>query len=295
MQREHQVSMPEKRRFCVTCLLLVARAYLSRGSRRLAWGGVLMVPAFWGLDALIDVHLFNRGEELQHGLFDLEPVELYMRILVSVLFIGFGMYAAILLDRAERAGHALQRSNAELEGLRQELERLAVADPLTGTFNRRKFHQVLDRAVSNAERHDHRFALLMIDIDHFKSINDTYGHQTGDEVLRSVSAQMAKTVRSADQLFRIGGEEFCLLANVAAEEDIWPLAEKLRTAIAAYSLPGVGRVTASIGVAYFREGDTQESIYARADDAMYEAKRKGRNCVAQASFESPDGACELPA
>jgi diguanylate cyclase (GGDEF)-like protein len=238
-----------------------------------------MVPLFWLLDAIIDVYLFGLGEAFHHGLFEMEPVELYMRVLVSVLFIVFGAYAAIMLDRAERSGSALRESNAELERLKSELEHLVGADPLTGTFNRRKFHDVLDHAVANATRHDHRFALLMIDVDHFKHINDTYGHQVGDEVLRSVCERISGAVRSADQLFRVGGEEFCLLANVAGGEDVGPLAEKLRRVVADRPFQAVGNITVSIGIASFREGDTQESIYARADEAMYEAKRKGRNCV----------------
>lgn len=283
MQGEIHEPAQTQRRFCILCLWFGALAHLSRGSRRVAWGGVLMVPLFWFLDGIIDAYLFGLGEGFHHGLFEIEPVELYMRLLVSVLFVVFGLYAAIMLDRAERTGHALRESNAQLERLKSELEHLVVADPLTGTYNRRKFHEVLDRAVSNATRHDHRFALLMIDVDHFKHINDTHGHQVGDEVLRGVCERISGAVRSADQLFRVGGEEFCLLANVAGDEDIGPLAEKLRMVVADRPFPVVGNITVSIGIGNFREGDTQESIYARADDAMYEAKRKGRNCVVSAT------------
>ena len=279
MQHESHASAQAQRRFCILCLWFGALAHLSRDSRRVAWGGVLMVPLFWLLDGLIDVYLFGLGESFHHGLFEMEPVELYMRLLVSVLFIVFGLYAAIMLDRAERAGCALRESNAELERLKSELEHLVVADPLTGTYNRRKFHEVLDRVVSNAIRHDHRFALLMIDVDHFKHINDTHGHQVGDEVLRGVCERISGAVRSADQLFRVGGEEFCLLANVAGGEDVGPLAEKLRKVVADQPFPVVGNITVSIGIGNFREGDTQENIYARADEAMYVAKSKGRNCV----------------
>ena len=267
------------RRFCVLCLWARGLAHLSRDSRRVAWAGVLLVPIFWLLYALVDVYLFGLGELFHHGLFELDPMELYMRILVSVMFVAFGIYAAFMLDRAERMERELRRSNDELVALKAELENLVVVDPLTGTFNRRKFHQVLDRAISNAVRHDHRFALLMIDVDHFKHINDTFGHQVGDEVLRNVCDRINGAVRNSDQLFRVGGEEFCLLANVAGGEDIGPLAEKLRRVVADQPFPVVGHITASIGIANFREGDTQEGIYARADEAMYAAKRKGRNCV----------------
>lgn len=274
-----QESLHAGRRFCVVCMWFAALKHLGKGSRRVAWAGVLMVPAFWLLDALIDVYLFGLGEAFHHGLFEMEPVELYMRLLVSVQFIVFGLYAAILLDRAEKAGKALRESNEQLQTLKGELECLVVADPLTGTFNRRKFHQALDRAISNAERHEHHFALLMIDIDHFKQINDRYGHQVGDEVLRSVCTLIGESVRSTDELFRVGGEEFCLLANIEMDQYAGPLAEKLRDVVASHSFPVVGKVTVSIGIADFRVGDTQESIYARADNAMYEAKRNGRNCV----------------
>lgn len=268
-----------KRRLCLHCLWFGALKHLSKDSRRVALGAVLMVPLFWLVDGAIDVYLFEEGESLLDGLIALAPVELYMRLLVSVLFILFGLYAAIMLDRAERTGYALRESNAQLEKMKSELERLVVVDPLTGVFNRRKFHDVLDRAVSNAVRHGHRFALLMIDIDHFKHINDTFGHQVGDDVLRSACERINGTVRSTDQLFRVGGEEFCLLASVAADEDVAPLAEKLRKVVAEQPFPVAGKITASIGIAHFREGDTQEALYARADDAMYQAKRKGRNCV----------------
>ncbi len=275
-----ELSEPIKeRRFCAVCVWASALTHLGRSSRRVALAGVLMVPVFWLIDAFIDIYFFGLGEAFHHGMLEMEPVELYMRVLVSILFVLFGLYAAILLDRAEKAGKALRESNLQLQALQAELESLVVADPLTGTFNRRKFHQVLDRAVSNAERHAHCFALLMIDIDHFKHINDNFGHQVGDEVLRDVCVLISETVRSADQLFRVGGEEFCLLASIEEESDAGPLAEKLRHVVSAHPFPVVGRVTVSIGIANFRAGDTQESIYARADNAMYEAKRNGRNCV----------------
>jgi diguanylate cyclase (GGDEF)-like protein len=266
--------------------------HLNKDSRRVAWGGLLLVPLFWLADTLIDMYLFGESENqaFHHGLFDLEPVELYMRILVSVLFVVFGFYAAFLLDRAERAKSELRDRNAQLLELKEELERLAGADPLTGIFNRRKFHEILSMAISNAERHDHHFALLMIDIDHFKKINDTFGHQAGDEVLRIVCGLIETSIRNADQLFRVGGEEFCLLATVAGKEDMRILAEKLRQVVTSHAFAEINKVTISIGIAHFREGDTQESIYARADEAMYEAKRMGRDCIVSSETPHQPGA-----
>jgi|GEM_PF-2800544 len=276
-------SAPEqqKRRFCVMCLWWHALSHLSKDSRRMAWGGVLLVPLFWLADAFIDVYLFNLGDEFHQGIFDQEPAEIYMRVLISVMFIAFGLYAAFLLNRAERIEHELRNSNNQLLQLKVELERLAGEDPLTGAFNRRTFHEVLRKAISNAERHNHHFALLMIDVDHFKQVNDTLGHQAGDDVLRVLCDLVIASVRSSDHLFRVGGEEFCLLVTVTDEGETQILAEKLHRVVREHPFDRIGKITVSIGITHFKEGDSQESIYARADEAMYEAKRRGRNCIVQ--------------
>lgn len=209
-----------------------------------------------------------------------EPVELWMRVLVSVLLVSFGVYAALLLDRAERIQRELRENNEQLEEMRRKLELLVVVDPLTGVFNRRKFHESLNIALSKANRHQHMFALLMIDIDHFKRINDQFGHQIGDRVLRIICDQIRSSIRNSDQMFRVGGEEFCLLAAETDAKQAKSLAEKIRLMIESHPLPEVGKLTVSIGISDFEDRDTQESIYARADMALYDAKHQGRNCVA---------------
>lgn len=279
MSEVNSASEQQIDRFCVMCLWWRALSHLSKDSRRVAWSGVLLVPLFWLADAFLDVYVFNLGDEFHHGIFELEPVEIYMRVLVSVLFVAFGLYAAFLLNRAEQVERELRSSNDQLLQLKLELERLAGADPLTGAFNRRTFHEVLNKAISNAERHDHHFALLMIDVDHFKQVNDTFGHQAGDDVLRVLCDLITASVRSSDQLFRVGGEEFCLLVTLTDEGEALKLAEKLHRVVRAHRFDRVGEITVSIGIAHFREGDAHESIYARADEAMYEAKRRGRNCI----------------
>jgi diguanylate cyclase (GGDEF)-like protein len=232
------------------------------------------------MDSFLDIYLFGSENKLWYGIFELEPVEIYMRVLISVLFVAFGLYAAFLLDRAERVKRKLGESNNQLLHLKLELERLAGTDPLTGVLNRRTFHKVLDKAISNAMRHRHNFALLMIDVDYFKRVNDTFGHQVGDSVLRVLCELLSASVRSTDQLFRVGGEEFCLLVTVTDNGDVQKLAEKLHWVVGAHRFDHVGNITVSIGITYFRDGDTQETIYARTDEAMYEAKRRGRNCIA---------------
>ncbi|MFA5825242.1 MAG: diguanylate cyclase, partial [Gallionellaceae bacterium] len=146
-----------------------------KSSQGLAWSGALLAPLFWVLDAVLDFFVFDESESFYAALFLLEPVELWMRLLVSFMFIAFGIYAARLLKRAERVEQALRDSNGKLEFLSKELERLTVVDPLTGIFNRRKFHQMLDVMMAMALRHRHQFALVMLDVDHFKQINDRFG------------------------------------------------------------------------------------------------------------------------
>jgi diguanylate cyclase (GGDEF)-like protein len=238
-----------------------------------------LVPLVWLADAGLDYFFFGISDSFNNSLLHPGLTDLWMRSMASCMFIAFGIYAAILLDRSERVEHKLRASNLELEQLRIELERLVVVDPLTGVFNRRKFHETLGMSITSAMRHQHLFALLLFDIDNFKKINDRFGHQSGDEVLRIVCGLVASSVRSADQIFRVGGEEFCLVATATDLEQAKTLAEKIRQVVESYVFPEVGQVTISIGIAYFREGDTQQLIFARADSAMYQAKHRGRNCV----------------
>lgn len=280
MEAKHHTDASKGKRICFLCMWLGALAALSKDSRKVAMGGVLLAPAVWLADTAVDYLFFDAADSFMLALLQPSPLELWVRGMAGLMFIVFGIYAAFLLDRAEKVEHELRASNRELEQLKIELERLVVVDPLTGVFNRRKFHEYLGMAISAAERHQHLFALLMLDIDNFKRINDRFGHQVGDNVLRGVCELIGASVRNADLLFRIGGEEFCLVVTAMDIEQARAVAEKIRQVIESHHFPEVGKVTISIGIADFREGDTQQNIYARADNALYEAKHRGRNCVA---------------
>jgi diguanylate cyclase (GGDEF)-like protein len=176
-----------------------------------------------------------------------------------------------------------------------ELESISVTDSLTGLRNRRYLMQEGERLVARHMRSGQPLAALMLDIDHFKKVNDTHGHQTGDALLRHVSGIMAETVRGSDVLARIGGEEFCILAPSADEAQAVLLAERIRERVQMCPLP-LGRetlaCTLSIGVARLAEdvefgSSPLEDALARADAALYEAKRTGRNRVAAASVLPP--------
>jgi diguanylate cyclase (GGDEF)-like protein/PAS domain S-box-containing protein len=164
----------------------------------------------------------------------------------------------------------------------ENLRELATHDPLTGVFNRRHVEDVLRKELDRAERHDRPLAVAMMDADHFKNINDTYGHQTGDEVLRAISGRCQKTLRSHDVLGRYGGEEFVVVFPETSIADAAVVAERLRAAVAENPIK-VGSsalaVTVSIGLAAFTRGQDLEKLFRRADSALYAAKQDGRNLV----------------
>jgi diguanylate cyclase (GGDEF)-like protein len=170
----------------------------------------------------------------------------------------------------------LQRENAALE------ERV-VHDPLTGLANRVLFDEVLRREISRSGSRGGFVSLLMLDLDHFKKVNDTYGHPVGDVVLRQFAAILRGTLRRADLPARVGGEEFAVVL-VQAEPEALLVAEKIRKAVADEAFGEQGdsfRVTVSIGCAAWKEGmGGAEELIKRADEALYEAKNSGRNRVA---------------
>ncbi len=168
------------------------------------------------------------------------------------------------------------------EHLRTELVRLAQMDPLTDVFNRRSFLTLLDKAVSQAQRHRASVPLLLIDLDHFKTINDTHGHFHGDSALRHFVEVTQSVIRRQDVLGRLGGEEFAVFLPETGLAEAGEVAERLREAVAASVLEVQGRrvpLTASIGVAECREHADIEAALHRADEAMYRAKALGRNRV----------------
>jgi diguanylate cyclase (GGDEF)-like protein len=147
---------------------------------------------------------------------------------------------------------------------------IALTDPLTGLANRRAWEEELRREVARARRNSQRLALVMLDLDHFKQLNDTQGHQAGDTVLAEAAASWRTAVRTTDFLARYGGDEFAMLLPDCPDEYGETVLERVRTAIP----PGF---TCSAGIAYWNGNETAESLLARADAALYEAKRSGRN------------------
>jgi diguanylate cyclase (GGDEF)-like protein len=189
---------------------------------------------------------------------------------------------------------ALAAAHADLERALARERMLSRTDPLTGAGNRRYFFDLAAHELGVARRYGHPLSVVLFDVDHFKQVNDTLGHQAGDETLRAVVAVAGRHLRRADVLARYGGEEFIALLPLTDGEGALAVAERMRQDIAAAELPGGHgglRLTVSCGVAELRaEDETVDQLVLRADHALYAAKRAGRNRTAVA-----DGAAALPA
>ncbi|MBN3792475.1 GGDEF domain-containing protein [Burkholderia sp. Ac-20353] len=184
------------------------------------------------------------------------------------------------MGRTERALQELQRTN-------EKLEHMAATDPLTGAANRRQFIESVEAEITRAKRNGAPFSLLALDLDHFKVINDSYGHQAGDQVLQRFVAKCLDAIRPYDGVARVGGEEFMVLLPQAALDTARSIGERIRAAIAGAPFEaGVGEpieITVSVGVSEFgRDGETIDAILRKADERLYRAKHQGRNRVVAA-------------
>lgn len=182
----------------------------------------------------------------------------------------------------------LTASGAEIKRLQDDLETVradSLNDPLTGLGNRKRFDQAIADAIEHAKRNSTPFCVLADDVDHFKRINDRFGHSVGDQALRHVAISLNESVREDDIVCRYGGEEFAVILPGATLDEAGMVAERIRQAIAQRRLvrrstgERIDTLTISIGVAMFRAGDTALSLYDRADTCLYAAKRDGRNRV----------------
>lgn len=168
---------------------------------------------------------------------------------------------------------------SEKKLLEEELFLLSITDNLTKAYNRRYFIQNLNMEIERSNRTESNFSVIMMDIDHFKSINDCFGHNTGDIVLQTIALELMKSIRKIDTLARWGGEEFIFLLPETTMAQAVFLGEKLRDIVVRAKIPVVDNVTASFGVTCYRPSDTTDGIVQRADDMMYKAKSAGRNCL----------------
>ncbi|MBL37097.1 MAG: hypothetical protein CMP07_01690 [Xanthomonadales bacterium] len=172
---------------------------------------------------------------------------------------------------------SVQHDVTEMVRAQSDLVRKANMDELTGLASRGRGEELLENQSKLAWRHDQPWSVIMVDIDHFKTFNDQYGHAVGDEVLRAVGETMRKILRETDKPIRWGGEEFLLLLPYNDHEGALQAAERIHAALGNYRHPEAGGITVSMGLATYRDGDTTETLVERADKALYRAKREGRN------------------
>jgi diguanylate cyclase (GGDEF)-like protein len=189
---------------------------------------------------------------------------------------------AVMGGYVNRLRVRLSDSHRNLRRALDRIEEIAVRDELTGTYNRRVLMETLARERARAERLSAPFAVCLIDLDHFKAVNDRFGHAAGDAVLRHLAEIVPAELRGVDLFARMGGEEFVVVVPGTGAQGAAACAERIRAAVAASAFPGVPEgtaVRASIGVAAYRAGETPEALLARADQALYQAKAQGRNRV----------------
>lgn len=189
-------------------------------------------------------------------------------VLVWQIIIGGGLIMVLVL-----------LWNRKLTSLNKALERLSVTDTLTGVFNRLKIDAVLEQEIVRANRFGQPFSVIMLDIDHFKSVNDTYGHQAGDQVLIAIATILRENTRETDIVGRWGGEEFIVICPQTERSGAVNLADGLRQKIERHTFAIAERKSASFGVATYQTGDLAAALVKRADSALYQAKDTGRNRV----------------
>lgn len=210
---------------------------------------------------------------LPHALTSLGASGLFDGLLFSLVFTVSQALLLTLVAASSWVG-------GELKQVKQDaawFQRLAHHDFLTGLPNRRQVEQVLSTSVAQASRSGVACAVLILDIDHFKQLNDQHGHPAGDEVLRALAARLRSELRAGNTLGRWGGEEFVIVAPYTNLSDAQKLGERLRQTVRAEPVVGDHTLTVSLGIAVYRPDDTPETLIARADRALYRAKQAGRD------------------
>ena len=239
------------------------------------------VSLAWILSALAIIAIFVLAP-FQIGMPVATATERLAAALCFVMTIGQCAFVGLYGDALRKK---LYKRSTQLAEAYKRIEELAELDELTGSFNRRCIMRMLDEEIARAARSGSSCSIALIDLDHFKRVNDTYGHPTGDEVLRTFAITMFANIRSVDRFGRYGGEEFLLVLPDMPNDGATRALDRLRAIVAdldwsAFS-PGM-RVTMSAGVATLKSDETTDSFLARTDSALYAAKAQGRNRIARA-------------
>ncbi len=261
----------------VFLLLCVSAAMYGLFQFRLRDFVVMTVVVVGGYAALIALVYAYRPSEIQ---LQVEILQLFALFATFLQFSGLGGYIGGLRDKVKDKNRELEARNGELERALQRIEELAMRDELTGVFNRRYLMETIKTEKHRCERTGSVFSICILDVDHFKHVNDTYGHVAGDQVLQAIASAAAGALRQTDYFGRYGGEEFALLLTGTMVDGALITAERVRNRIEALRFPDIGaelRVTVSIGIADLRFNEDTALTFKRADEALYRAKEGGRN------------------
>lgn len=192
----------------------------------------------------------------------------YDRLIATVILLGIFVFFLLILTL-----YFIQKE------VKNHLESSVVIDSLTHLYNRFYFIEQINRAIKAFTRNAEPFSLIFVDIDHFKTVNDRYGHPVGDRVLKSFAHLLKKSLRAEDEGFRYGGEEFVILAKSTALEEAYLLAERLRKEVEAFDFELGHPLTISLGIAQYEQDQNYTTLLNHADQMLYEAKYLGRNCT----------------
>lgn len=264
--------------------------------------GIVFAYGFWLITSAIDTFVFEKYHLYVESLLGPNFIDLWSRSQVVFLLMLFSLVSMMLLRRqikitndistyknhleliVEERTNNLRVKNSQLEceieekqEIEAELKRQARIDPLTSIYNRRKFNEVLSYELKRDERYPRGLSLLLCDLDNFKAINDNYGHNTGDEVLKSFARMVVDSIRVSDTFARWGGEEFVLLLPETGFETAIQIAEKIRQKTENTVFSKVAKITVSFGITQHLDGDSEDTLLKRADEALYKAKENGRN------------------
>ncbi|MCA8910745.1 MAG: GGDEF domain-containing protein [Planctomycetes bacterium] len=253
-------------------LILCSALFLFLLPSRVSWRFAI---AYWAVSVLmLGVFLMFNSRVL--------PPFVHDEMLLNTVIAPPVFIALLSAFTRMRSDYTKARTHAE------DLRELALLDALTGLQNRRAFRQSFKRAKARQLRNKTPLCAMLLDIDHFKRINDTYGHQVGDEVLVRLANVLTRELRGTDEVFRWGGEEFMVLLEETPGEHLELVAERVRTAVEAEQLLDKSTITISIGATHILPAEQDEVVYPRADEALYASKRDGRNRVT--IIDAPDSA-----
>jgi len=208
-----------------------------------------------------------------------QEITLYLTpaVIIILIVLFYGQKMRLLNKTLSQTNATLVETQASLEANKNRLEVLSVTDFLTGAYNRQHLDMVLENEINRSQRHESNFSILLIDLDNFKQVNDTYGHLIGDEVLKRTFECISEQVRRSDTVGRWGGEEFIAICPETDKHQALTIAEKILSSISSLRFDQGFKQTASIGIAQYAKMDSSVTLIDRADQNLYKAKHYGKN------------------